>query len=115
MAENKIALDLTVVNAFDTAEKVMLCEGTLLTEIDGSNMAGVTDGSGDESEGLDIEEDGKEIRPMKPSHIAFGKSTIGTYHIEVLKNRHCISDIDLVLLGGEETTLEPKDNEMVIF
>jgi hypothetical protein len=52
---------------------------------------------------------------MKPSHIVFGKSSVETGHIEVFNNRYCTSDIDLVHLGGEETTPEPKDNEVVIF
>lgn len=78
-------------------------------------MAGVTDGSNDDSEDIDVEEDNEETTTTKSSQIVLWKSSIGIGHIEVLKNRYCISDIDLVRLGGEEITPEPKDNEVVIF
>jgi hypothetical protein len=105
MAGEKITSDVALVKALDNTEKVAPGESTLLIEIPGGSMVGVIDGCDINSEDLDIEEDNEEIRPTKPSHIVFGKSTIGTGHIEVLKNRRCISDIDLVRFGGEETTL----------
>lgn len=39
-------------------------EGTLLTEIAGGGMAGVTDGSSDDSEDFDTKDDNKEVRTM---------------------------------------------------
>lgn len=78
-------------------------------------MAGVTDGSNDDSEDIDVEEDNEETTTTKSSQIVLWKSSIWIGHIEVFKNRYCISDIDLVRLGGEEITPEPKDNEVVIF
>jgi hypothetical protein len=36
-------------------------------------------------------------------------------HIEVLKNANYISDTSIVRLGGEDTTLPPKKNEVIVF
>lgn len=115
MTGEKITSDIALVKALDNTEKVAPGESTLLIEIAGGSMVGVIDGCDIDSEDLDIEEDNEEIWSTKPSHVVFGKSTIGTSHIEVLKNRRCVNDIDLVCFGGEETTPEPKDNEVVIF
>lgn len=101
--------------ALGTIDEMMLSESTLLTEVTGGSVAGVTDGSDDDSEDLDIEENSKDIRPKMASHIIFGKSTIRIGQIEVLKNRHCTSDIDLVCLGGEDTILKLRLAEVVIF
>ena len=62
-------------------------EGTLLTKIAGGSMAGVIDGSSDDSEDFDTKDDKNKLGQC---HIVFGKSTIGTGHIEVLKNMCCV-------------------------
>jgi hypothetical protein len=51
------------------------------------------EGSDDDSEDIYIEEDNKIIRPKKPSHVDFGKSTIKRGHIEVLTKFHFIDDV----------------------
>jgi hypothetical protein len=35
--------------------------------------------------------------------------------IEVLKNANYISDTSIVRLGGEDTTLPPEKNEVIVF
>lgn len=57
------------------------------------------EGSDEESEDFELEKD-NDIRPLKPSHVCFNKSTMMKGHIEVLKNTYYISDIDMVRLGG---------------
>lgn len=114
--EGEVAsLDFVVAKGLGIEEMIVSSENTLLTDITRGNITGMADGSGDESEDFDIEEYSEEIRPTKSSHIIFGKSTIGNGHIEVLKNRRCISDVGLVRLGGEETMPKPHDNDVVIF
>jgi hypothetical protein len=115
MVGEKVASDLVIVRALGTIDEMMSSESTLLTEVTEGSVAGVTDESDDDSEDLDIEENIKDIRPKMPSHIIFGESTIRIGHIEVLKNRHCTSDIDLVCLRGEDTILELRLDEVVIF
>lgn len=72
-------------------------------------------GSEDDSDDLDIEEDNNNIRPMKPSHVIFEKLMTMNGHIEVLKNSHCISDVDPVCLRGEDNTPLSKKDEVVVF
>jgi hypothetical protein len=114
MPGEKVALDIVIVKALSAAEMVP-GESALLAKVVGGSLASATDGSDDDSEDLDTEGDSEDIRPMKPSHVIFGKSTIGADHIEVLKNMHYINDINLVHLGGEDTISEPRKDEMVMF
>lgn len=79
-------------------------------------MVGLSDDS-DDGKDFDFEEDNADTkdRPSKPSHVHFGKWTIGSGHIVVLKNSNYISDISIVRLVGEEITPLPKKDEVVVF
>jgi hypothetical protein len=61
------------------------------------------------------EEDIKEERPLKPSHVFFDKSSIMKGHIEVLKNTIYINDTSIVRLGGEDTTAQHKKMKWMCF
>jgi hypothetical protein len=56
--------------------------------------------SGNESEDLNLEDDSNDIQPSKLTHVSFGKSTIMSGHIQVLKNTKYIFDIDSFRLAG---------------
>jgi hypothetical protein len=75
----------------------------------------LAEGSGDDSEDIGIEEDNKIIRPTKPSHVDFRKSTIKGGHIEVLSMFHYIDDVNWVWLGGEDLVPKPRQDKVVIF
>jgi hypothetical protein len=66
----------------------------------------------EESDDIDIEECSTIIRPIKLSHVNFGKSKIKKGHIEVL-NR--FGYIDWVRLGGDDLVSKPKEGEVVVF
>jgi ribosomal protein S8 len=59
---------------------------------------------------MNFEEDNMVIRPMKPSHVDFGKSKIKERHVEVLNRFGYIENIDWVRLGGDELVLSPRED-----
>jgi hypothetical protein len=70
----------------------------------------------------DVEEVGSEDEyncgmPSKPSHLDFGKSTISEADLpKMVKLGYCSeTKKELVHFGGEEITLKPKKNEVVVF
>lgn len=61
------------------------------------------DESWDESnEELEFEEDDSDIRPMKPSHVNFGKSTINKGYVEVMKRLDYIENTNIIQLREED-------------
>jgi hypothetical protein len=74
-----LALDIPEVK-----ERALLAEGSLFTKAAGltakADLDDLYERSEDNSEDLDIEEDNYDIRPTKPSHVDFEKSTIKGAH-----------------------------------
>jgi hypothetical protein len=74
-----------------------------------------------EAEQIDVEEgeteDEYNAMPSKPSHLEFGKSTITEGDMPKLMKLGYISEAKrkLVRFGGEEITLKPKKDEVVVF
>lgn len=59
-------------------------------------------------------EDGSDIRPTKPIHIVFGVSTIKPSDFDVMKKLGYINEKDGVQFARSETTLDPKEDEIVV-
>jgi hypothetical protein len=57
------------------------------------------------------------LSPSKPSHVEFGKSTIKADDLVLMKKLGYFgeNDDELVHFAGEETILEPKEDEVVVF
>jgi hypothetical protein len=74
-----------------------------------------------EAEQVDVEEieseDDYNAVPSKPSHLEFGKSTITEGDMSKLMKLGYFSEAkkDLVRFGGEEITLKPEKDEVVVF
>jgi hypothetical protein len=68
----------------------------------------------EDNDNIDIEEDNI-VRPMKPSHVDFGKSKINGGHIEVLNHFGYIDNVDWVRLGGDDLVPNLKEDEVVMF
>jgi hypothetical protein len=91
----------------------------------------VTEGASDEgapaseTEQADIEEgnadeeeiDYNTVMPSKPSHLDFGKSTVPVADMPMMLKLGYFGETDkkLVRFGGEETTLKPENDEVVVF
>ena len=63
------------------------------------------------------EEDNNILSPSKPSHIEFGKSTVTTEDLVVMKKVGYFGEVEdkLFRFAGEEVILEPKEDEVVMF
>jgi hypothetical protein len=72
----------------------------------------VEDGSDDE-----IEEDNSILSPSKPSHIEFGKSTLSTEDLFMMKKLGYFGETEskLIRFAGEEVVPESKEDEVVVF
>jgi hypothetical protein len=68
-------------------------------------------------EETDPEDDYRIAMPSKPSHLDFGKSTVSKADLSKMVKSGYFSESQKKLLrfGGEETTLKPEKNEIVIF
>jgi hypothetical protein len=68
-------------------------------------------------DGDDAEGDASVLSPSKPNHIEFGRSTIKSDDLELMKKLGYVgkNDDDLVRFVGDEVILEPKDDEVVVF
>jgi hypothetical protein len=91
--------------------KVMKRSGLVVSE----------DAPAPEAEQADAEEieseDDYSAMPTKPSHLEFGKSTISEDDMPKLMNLGYFSEAkkELVRFGGEEITLKPGKDEVVVF
>jgi hypothetical protein len=77
-------------------------------------LAGLSRGSSD-SEDFDVDSDNDdaEDRPWRPSHVAFGKSTIKRGQIEAMKDKY-FCDMTIVRAGGENMVPLPEADEVVV-
>jgi hypothetical protein len=68
-------------------------------------------------EDTESEDDYSSVVPSKPSHLDFGKSTISKGDLPKMLNLGYLSEAkkELIRFGGEETTLKPEKDEVVIF
>jgi hypothetical protein len=84
-------------------------EGTLTAE---AEQITVGEGSGNEDE-----EDYTILSPEKPSHLDFGRSTMTTDDMVIMKKLGYFSEAEskLVCFAGKEVVPEPKDDEVVVF
>jgi hypothetical protein len=72
----------------------------------------VEDKSDDENE-----EDNNILRPSKPSHIEFGKSTVSAEDLVMMKKLCYFGEDEskLIRFADEEVILEPKEDKVVVF
>jgi hypothetical protein len=70
-----------------------------------------------ETDSEDAEGDVSVLCPRKPSHIEFGRSTIKSDDLGLMKKLGYIvkDDDDLVRFAGDEVVPEPKDDEVMVF
>jgi hypothetical protein len=63
------------------------------------------------------EEDYNTLMPAKPSHLDFGKSTVSEADMPMMVKLGYFGEADkkLIRFGGEETTLTPEKDEVVVF
>jgi hypothetical protein len=63
------------------------------------------------------EEDNSILSPMKPSHIEFGKSTVTTGDMVMMKKLGYFGEAEskLVRFAGEEVVPQPREDEVVVF
>lgn len=79
-------------------------------------MRATTETEGTEEEDAEVSnEDGSGIHPTNLIHIVFGVSTIKPSDFDVMKKLGYINENDGVQFAGSETTLDPKEDEIVVF
>jgi hypothetical protein len=79
-------------------------------------LEGLSEDTGD-SDSYDVESGGEdsEVRPWRPSHAVFGKSTIKQSHLDNMRVRY-FRDVSIVRVdNGDKTSPTPEENEVVIF
>jgi hypothetical protein len=78
-------------------------------------LEGLSEDTGD-SDSYDVEsgDEDSEERPRRPSHAAFGKSTIKQSHLENMKGRF-FRDMSIVRAGGDNNVHAPEENEVVTY
>jgi|SRR5688572_26782168 hypothetical protein len=65
----------------------------------------------------DSEDDYSSVMPSKPSHLDFGKSTVSKGDLPKMLKLGYFNEENkkLIRFGGEETTLKPEKDEIVVF
>jgi hypothetical protein len=100
--------------------EVMRQSGLVVTEgaIDEGAPATEVEQADIEEENADEEEEDYSILiPSKPSHLDFEKSTVSEADVPMMMKLGYFGEAKkkLIRFAGEETTLEPKDDEAVVF
>jgi hypothetical protein len=100
--------------------KVMRQSGLVVTEgtIDEGTPAAEAEHADIEEENADEEEEDYNILiPSKPSHLDFEKSTVSEADMPMMIKLGYFREAErkLIRFAGEETTLVPKDDEVVVF
>jgi hypothetical protein len=77
-----------------------------------AEQAAIEEGEADEEE-IDY----NTVMPSKPSHLHFGKSSVSEADMPMLIKLGYFEEADkkLIRFGGEETTLKPENDEVVVF
>jgi hypothetical protein len=109
-------------DATETApiSEVMRQSGLVVTEgaIDEGAPTAEAEHADIEEENVDEEEeDYKTLIPSKPSHLDFEKSTVSEADVPMMMKLSYFGEAEkkLIRFAGEETTLEPKNDEVVVF
>jgi hypothetical protein len=100
--------------------KVMKQSGLVVTEGTTDEGTHVTEAEQTVAEEEDIEEDEEDysiLVPTKPSHLDFEKSTVSEADMPMMMKLGYFGEAErkLVRFAGEETTLAPKNDEVVVF
>jgi hypothetical protein len=110
------------VKATETAliSEVMRQSGLVVTEevIDEVAPTAEAEQAGIEEENIDEEEEEyNTLTPSKPSHLDFEKSTVSEADVPMMMKLGYFGEAEkkLIRFAGEETTLEPKNDEVVVF
>jgi hypothetical protein len=90
-------------------------ERTNVEKITNEMLAGLSGDSSD-SDSFDVESGNEdaEDRPLRPSHVVFGKSSVKQGQIEGMKGKY-FHDISIVRAGGESIVPLPEADEVVVF
>jgi hypothetical protein len=93
---------------------LVVAEGTMDK---GTSAAEIEQTVAEEEDVEEDEEDYSILIPTKPSHLDFGKSTISEADMPMMMKLGYFGEAEkkLVRFAGEETTLVPKDDEVVVF
>jgi hypothetical protein len=100
--------------------EVMRQSGLVVTEgtvDEGTSGAEAEQADIEEEENVDEEEEDYSILiPSKPSHLDFEKSTMSEADVPMMMKLGYFGEAEkLIRFAGEETTLAPKDDEVVVF
>jgi hypothetical protein len=100
--------------------EVMKQSGLVVTEEATDEGAPATEAEhtvAEEEEDIDEEEDYSILIPSKPSHLDFEKSTVSKADVPMMMKLGYSAEAKrkLIRFAGEETTLVPKDDEVVVF
>jgi hypothetical protein len=100
--------------------EVMKQSGLVVTEEATDEGAPATEAEhtvAEEEEDIDEEEDYSILIPSKPSHLDFEKSTVSKADVPMMMKLGYSGEAKrkLIRFAGEETTLVPKDDEVVVF
>jgi hypothetical protein len=100
--------------------KVMRQSGLVVTEgtIDEGTPAAEAEQVDIEEENVDEEEEDYSILiPSKPNHLDFEKSTVSEADVPMMMKMGYFGEAErkLIRFAGEETTLVPKDDEVIVF
>jgi hypothetical protein len=105
-------------------EEAEVTETAPISEVMKQSGLVVTEGTTDEGtpfveaeQTVAEEEDYSILIPTKPSHLDFEKSTMSEADMPMMMKLGYFGEAErkLVRLAGEETTLAPKDDEVVVF
>jgi hypothetical protein len=112
-------------------EEAEAAETALISEVMRQSGLVVIEGASEEgapaaeAEQADIEEgnadeeeiDYNTVMPSKPSHLDFGKSTVSEADMPMMIKLGYFEESEkkLIRFGGEETTLKPENDEVVVF
>jgi hypothetical protein len=100
--------------------EVMRQSGLVVTEGGSDEGAPTAEAEQADIEEEDVdeeEEDYNTLIPTKPSHLEFGKSTMSEADVPMMMKLGYFGETEkkLIRFAGEETTLEPKNDEVVVF
>jgi hypothetical protein len=109
MANEKKIVDPTLSGFYEAMEK------TNAEKIANEMLAVISENSSD-SESFDVEigNEDAEDRPLRPSHVVFGKSTIKQRQIDAMRGRY-FHDISIVRAGGENNVRLPEADKVVVY
>jgi hypothetical protein len=99
---------------------MMKCSGLVVQEetiVEGTSNAEAEQAIAEAESDNESEDDDNILCPTKPSHVEFGRSTVKAEDLVLMKKLGYFgeSDDELVCFAREDTILEPKEDEVVVF